>query len=146
MKRALAPVLAGLLLLGALLTTGCTSVEAHPAGKAVANKKSFFVLSNQNDNHTIDRQIVTTLKARGYEGDCGPHTMMPDDTEVVVSYTDRWAWDFGDRLVFLQIDAKDRRTGQLYGSTVFRAKIPSGKSVDKIIGELVDRLLADARK
>jgi hypothetical protein len=146
MKRALAPFLAGLLLFGALFTAGCTSVDAQPGGKAVASKKRFFVLSNPNDNHAIDRQIANTLKARGYEGDCGPHTMMPDDTEVIVTYEEHWDWDFGDHLVFLQIDAKDERSGRLYGSAVYRAKIPSGKSVGKIISGLIDRLLADAKK
>ena len=93
----------------------------------------------------FDAKIVAALKLRGYESECGPLTMMPDGTEVIVSYEDHWTWDFGDHLAYLQIVARDRRTNQVYGSATFRAKIPTKKSIPKIIGELVDRILADAQ-
>ena len=145
MKRAYSLGMIGLLLLSTLLFAGCSSYEAHPGGKKVAGQKSIFILSNQNDNNFLDTQIVAALKLRGYESDCGPLTMMPDDTQVIVTYEDHWTWDFGDHLAFLQITARDRRTGQTYGTAVFRAKIPTKKSIPKIIGELIDRILADAK-
>lgn len=147
MKRALSLVLAACALLGALLAgPGCSTVTAQTVNHGVVGKKRIFVQSNQNDNNALDAQIVAALKARGYEADRGPLTMMPDDTEVVVTYEDHWSWDFGDRLAFLQINARDRRTGQPYGTAHYRAKIPGGKSVDKIIGELIDRIAADAKR
>jgi hypothetical protein len=145
MKRAFFAALSRLLLLGTLLLAGCSSYDGQSAGHAVASQKRIFILSNQNDNNALDTQIVAALKLRGYESDCGPRTMMPDDTQVVVSYEDHWTWDFGDHLAFLQITARDRRTDQVYGTAIFRAKIPTKKSIPKIIGELVDRILADAK-
>lgn len=133
------------LVLGFLLFAGCSSYTSQSAGQAVAKQRNIFILSNQNDNNALDRQIVEALKARGYVSDSGPRTMMPDDTQVVVSYEDHWTWDFGDHLAFLQITARDRRTDQVYGTAVFRAKIPTKKSIPKIVGELVDRILADAK-
>ena len=52
---------------------------------------------------------------------------------------------FCDHLAYLQITARDRRTGQPYGAAVFTAKIPTKKSIPKIIGELIDRILTDAK-
>jgi hypothetical protein len=145
MKRAYSLGLIGLLFLGSLFLGACSSYEAHPGGSKVAGQKRIFILSNQNDNNFLDAQIVAALKLRGYESECGPMTMMPDDTQVIVTYEDHWTWDFGDHLAFLQITARDRRTGQTYGTAVFRAKIPTKKSIPKIIGELIDRILADAK-
>lgn len=145
MKRAFSLGLISLLAFGTLFLAACSSYEAHPGGAKVAGQKRIFILSNQNDNNFLDTQIVSALKARGYESECGPLTMMPDDTQVIVSYEDHWTWDFGDHLAYLQITARDRRTNQVYGSAVFKAKIPTKKSIPKIIGELVDRILADAK-
>lgn len=145
MKRAYSLGMIGLLLLSTLLVAGCSSYEARPAGPKVASQRSIFILSNSNDNNFLAEQIVSALKSRGYESSCGPMTMMPDDTQVLVTYEDHWTWDFGDHLAYLQIIARDRRTNQVYGNAVFRAKIPTKKSIPKIIDELVDRILADAQ-
>lgn len=145
MKRVLRFGFAASLVLGFLLLAGCSSYETHAGGKSVASQKRIFIQSNQNDNNALDTQIVAALKLRGYESDCGPLTMMPDNTQVIVTYEDHWTWDFGDHLAFLQITARDRKTGQVYGTAVFKAKIPSKKSIPKVIGELIDRILADAK-
>ena len=146
MKRAFSLGLAACLALAGLLLAGCSSYEAQPGGKKVAGQRRIFIQSNQNDNNALDTQIVAALKLRGYESDSGPLTMMPDDTQVLVIYEDHWTWDFGDHLAFLQITARDRKSGQVLGTAVFKAKIPTKKSIPKIIGELVDRILADAKR
>jgi hypothetical protein len=145
MKRASAlPALCLLLL--SLLLGGCTTYEEQTVqGQNVASKKKFFVQSNLNDNHALDEQITAAIKLRGYEGECGPLTMISDEAQVVVSYEDNWAWDFGDHLVHLRITAADRKTNALLATANFTAKIPTTKSVSKIIGELLDRMFAEAK-
>ena len=123
MKRALALGLASLVVLGSLFLAGCTSYATQAVQPGLSGKKHVFIQSNQNDNNALDTQIVTALKLRGYEAESGPLTMMPDEAQVIVTYEDHWTWDFGDHLAYLQISAKDRRTGQLYASAVFQAKI-----------------------
>ncbi len=146
MKRASALPVLGLFLLS-LLLAGCTTYsEQTIRGQHVATKKNLFVQSNLNDNHAIDQQIVADIKQRGREVDCGPLTMMPDDTDVIITYEDNWAWDFGDHLVHLRITATDRRTGALIATANFTAKIPTTKSVPKIINELIDRMYAEAKQ
>ena len=146
MKRAFSAWSSGLLLSALLLLAGCVSYDKQAyAPKALDGVKRFFVLSNQNDNHGIDHQIEAALKIRGNEASVGPMTMMPDDAQVVLVYEDRWEWDFGDHLVFMQLTARDRRTNQPLSFVRFSAKIPKGKKTAVVVGELVDRLLADRK-
>ncbi len=146
MKRALSFWSVGLLLSALLLLAGCVSYERQViAPKSLDGVKRFFVLSNQNDNHGIDHQIEAALKIRGNEATVGPMTMLPDDAQVVLVYEDRWEWDFGDHLVFLQLTARNRRTSQPLFMVRFSAKIPKGKKTPAVVGELVDRLLTDRK-
>jgi hypothetical protein len=129
-----------LLLFG--LLAGCTSYEAQvEKGRAHAGVKRFFVLTNPNDGHAIDHLVAVALTNRGFEADSGPLTMMPDETEAIVSYQDRWTWDFGDHLVYLQIAVRDRKSIQAYANVVFSAKVPSHKHPADIVDDLVGRLL-----
>ena len=140
MKR---PLLPALLVLGtALLLGGCASYDAQvDKGRGFAKIQRFFVLSNLNDNHGLDHQLAESLKARGREAETGPLTMMPDNTQVVVSYQDHWTWDFGDHLIFLQISVRDVRSEQPFATVTYSAKVPSRDTAATTVGQLVDRLL-----
>lgn len=144
MKRLFSARTAGLLLAGLmLLLGGCVSYDRHDVtGRNLDGVKRFFVQSNLNDNHGIDHQIEAALKIRDNEATAGPLTMLPDDAQVIITYDDRWEWDFGDHLIFLQVTARDRRTTQPISSVSFSAKIPRGKKTPVVVGELIDRLLA----
>ena len=146
MKRAFSIWSAGLLFAGLLLLSGCVSYDSNVvSSKGLDGVKRFFVLSNQNDNHGIDHHIEAALKIRGNEASAGPMTMLPDDAQVIVTYEDRWEWDFGDHLIFLQLNVRDRRTDALLTSERFSAKIPKHKTTPVVVGELIDRLLADRK-
>lgn len=143
MKRLLPFPAAGLCWLTVLLFIGCASYDRlQVPGRTLNGDKRFFVLSNLNDNHAIDHQIEAALQIRGNTADHGPMTMLPDDAQVIVTYEDRWTWDFGDHLLFLQIVARDRRSQQPVATVRFNAKIPSHQGTAGIVGELIDRLLA----
>lgn len=129
-----------LLLLG--LLAGCTTYEAKvERGRSLEGVQRYFVQSNTNDNRAIDHQIAGALKARGYEAETGPLTMMPDESQAIVTYQDHWTWDFGDRLVFLQITARDRKTGQNYTTVKYSAKVPTGRPLARIVNDLVGQFL-----
>lgn len=131
-----------LLLILISLLGGCAAYDAQFArGRNLKATQRFFVVSNLNDNHAIDRQIVAVLKAREREADSGPLTMMPDDAQAIISYQDRWDWNFGDQLVFLNIAIRDPRAQQPFGSVTFSAKIPLREDVSVTIARLVDQLL-----
>lgn len=130
-----------LLLLG--LVAGCSSYEAQvERGRTLTGVQRFFVLTNPNDGHALDHQIAAALTSRGYQVESGPLTMMPEETQAIVTYQDHWTWDFGDHLVYLQIAVRDRKTNLSYASVVFSAKVPTRKPPADIADELIGRLLA----
>lgn len=140
MIRPLALVLA---LLTASLLGGCaTSSTRVEGGARMAGLQRFFVLANANDNRALDRQVVNALRARGLTADSGPRTMMPEDTQAVVTYEDHWSWDFGDRLQVLRLTVREPRQGGTLAIVEFSAKIPGRQSPATIVGDLVTRLLA----
>jgi hypothetical protein len=140
MLRLLAPLLL-VLLLG-----GCASYDAQIArGPGLANVQSFFVIANANDSRGLAHRIAASLKAHGLTAGTGPRTMMPDDTQAVVTYDDHWGWDFGERLVHLQIKVRDARSSQPLAAATFSAKIPGRKSAAGIVDELVTRVLSGAK-
>ena len=103
LARILPPCLAVL----ALLLGGCATYDTDVArGRSLAGIKKYFVVSNLNDNHALDHHLAASLRARGFEAEVGPLTMMPDDTQAVVTYQDYWAWDFGDRLTFFRLHVR----------------------------------------
>lgn len=126
----------------AFVLGGCTTSSVQiEHGRSLKKIQRFFVVSNLNDNHGIDRQIAEVLKARGREADSGPLTMMPDNTQAVVTFNDHWNWDFSDHLTFLQISVRDTKSEQSFATVTFSAKIPSRKDPADIVTNLVDELL-----
>ncbi len=134
-----------ILILG-LTLGGCASFDTSfdaslEQGRSLTKIRRFFVVSNDNDNHGIDQQIVEALKARGLEAATGPLTMMPDNNQAVITYQDHWSWDFGDHLVFLKLAVRDPFAEQSYATATFTARVPLRETTPGIVGQLVGRLL-----
>ena len=129
-----------------LLLGGCASYDTQVArGPGLADVQRFFVIANANDSRGLAHRLTASLRARGLAAETGPRTMMSDDTQAVVTYDDHWAWDFGERLVHLQINVRDARTSQPLAAATFSAKIPGRKSTAEIVDELVARVVAGAK-
>lgn len=133
-------------LLALLAGCGTYDVQLDRGGRSLDGVQRYFVLGNPNDNRALDHRIVAALKARGYEAETGPLTMMSDDAQAIVSYQDRWSWDFGDRLVYLQIAVRDRKTGQTNATVQYHTRLPGGKPLPAIVDELVGRLVPDRKR
>jgi uncharacterized protein YceK len=132
-----------LLALAGLLLSGCASFQSSIEPKRTTKGvQRFFVVTNLNDNHALDHQIAASLKARGRSVELGPLTMMPDDTQAVVTYQDQWTWDFKNNLVYLNIAVRDPLARQPYATATFGAKVPLRDPVPAIVDRLVADLLA----
>ena len=126
----------------ALLLGGCASFDATvEGGQSPKDVQRFFVVRNLNDNRALDHQIAKALKARGLIAEVGPLTMMPDDTQAVVTFQDHWAWDFGEHLVFLKISVRKPSQEQPYASATFSAKVPLREPASVTLSRLVGTLL-----
>jgi uncharacterized protein YceK len=127
----------------ALVLGGCASVDGSvDSGRSMKKVQRFFIVSNLNDNRALDRQIAAALRAAGRTAEVGPLTMMPEDTQAVLSFQDHWTWDFGEHLVYLRIDARDPSSPQAYASVTFSARVPLRESYTVTVKRLVDALLA----
>ncbi len=127
----------------ALVLGGCASYQVRvEGGKSLAGMQRFFVVTNLNDNHALDRRIVEAIKAHGFEAESGPLTLMPDNAQLIVSYQDRWSWDFGDHLVLLSLTVRDPNRNEMVATVSYNASIPEREPVSTLVTRLVDRLFA----
>ena len=103
-----------LLLVLLSLLAGCTSsVTARLAPSAdLSRLKHIFVEHRLNDNHRLDELIVRELRSLGYEVADGPLTMMPPETDALITYEDEWVFDFTSHLTTLSINVADNRRHQ----------------------------------
>ena len=130
------------LLLG-LTLAGCATYTADvEPGTQFSSYRKIWVKTNLDDNHAIDRLLVQVLKARGYEAEYGPLTMMPRDVQAVVSYRDRWTWDFKNHMTSLEIEVRDVRAERQIAAASFVG--PASLTLAPL--EVVERLVGDLEK
>ena len=101
------PVLA----LGVACLAGCSSLSTHQETDLGAIRH-IYVEHRLTDNHHIDELIVGELKARGYDASSGPLTMLPDGVEAIITYEDRWTWDFKSYLIDLNLEMRANFTSK----------------------------------
>jgi hypothetical protein len=129
------------LLLVCALAAGCSSVTTHrQPGADLARYHRFYVVRLLTDNHHLDEQIVQELQRLGREASSGPFTMKPDNVDALVTYTDRWEWDFKTYLIDLNIEVRDARTDKPLASGRFYQ--PSART--QAPAEMIRQLLASA--
>lgn len=126
-----------------LALAGCSSFTADvEPGTQLSAYRRFWVKSNLDDNHSIDRLLVQALKARGYEAAHGPLTMMPREAQAIVMYRDRWAWDFKNHMTALELTVQDVRSEKQVAVASFVG--PASLTLSPL--EVVERLVRDLEK
>lgn len=124
-----------------LLVAGCTSLDRTVnAGRDPATLKEVFVAENLNDNHGLARRITAALRASGLRAETGPLTLLPKSAQAVVNYHDRWAWDFGDHMVYLRLTLSDPGELHPYATATRQRNIANSTDLNVAIPELVAEL------
>jgi hypothetical protein len=131
------------LLLACAVFTGCASTETKVVdkGRSLKAVQRFFVLRNLKDNHSIDKSIVRALQARGLEATSGPITLLPDNAQTVIMYEDRWAWDFGNHMVYLKLGARDPSAVFPFVTASYLKQVALSTEVDEVVSGVVEDLL-----
>lgn len=143
MKSGLLRTLLALIAAG-LLLGGCASFDTDAArGPGLAGVSRFFVVGNLSDNRALDHRIAAALQSRGFVAEVGPLTMMPGDTQAVVTYQDQWNWDFGEHLYYLKITVRKPESNEPLASAVYRARIPRKEPLAETVGRLVGSLFSE---
>jgi hypothetical protein len=99
----LSPLLTLCTLAAALALAGCSSVSTRKVIE-LDRFQRFYVERRLNENNHLDELIVAELQHLGREASSGPRTMMPENTEVLVTYDARWTWDFRTYLIELDLE------------------------------------------
>ena len=106
------------------LLPGCSSLTTHREA-AFGEVHRIYVEHRLTDNHRIDDLIVGELQARGYDATSGPLTMLPEGVDAVITYQDRWAWDFKSYLIEMNLElhttftAKPLATGHYHQASAY---------------------------
>lgn len=126
-----------------LSLAGCATYQAqvHPAAN-LGQYRRFWVKSNLNDNHSLDRVLVQVLRSHGYEAEHGPLTMMPREMQAIVTYRDRWTWDFKNHMTSLEITVQDVRSEAQVATASFVG--PASLTLSPL--DVVERLIRDLQK
>lgn len=133
-------ILAWLLLGFAALAAGCSSLTTE--GRVdLSKRRHIWVEQRLNDNLGVGRMLVGELRGLGYDAEVGPLTMMPEATELIVTYDAREEWDFRAYLIELNVAVRPAKDYNVILSTAryFHPGVTK-KSSDKMIHELMTKL------
>lgn len=129
-----------LLIAISLFATGCANrATATPYPKAEVNKlKTVYVKKLPADIHGINNLIVEKFRTMGYEASTG--STMPSETDVVVTYIDKWQWDMTMYMIELTIVVREPGTnfpiaqGNSYHTSLTR------ESPKEMVDEVIDNI------
>ena len=97
------------LLLALLVVPGCSTVSTRKV-MPLDGFRRIFVERRLNDNHHVDEEFVAALRRLGREASSGPLTMMPENTDAVLTYDARWEWEFKNYLIELNLEVHTAHT------------------------------------
>lgn len=126
--------------------SGCASYNANvKPGANLSKYQRVWVKSNLNDNRGIGQFICNALRARGLESELGPLTMMPLNTQAIVSFTDSWTWDFKDHMTGLTLSLKDTKIDFPIATASYTGHVSFTKAPHEIAEKLVETLFDEKK-
>jgi hypothetical protein len=121
------------------LLSGCTSVSTRQV-VALDDFRNIYVERRLADNNHVDELIVAELQRLGRNASSGPRTMMPEKTDAVVTYHDRWEWDFKTYLIELNIEVHTAHTKKKLADGRYYQPTIKTKPAPEVIRELFEPL------
>ena len=130
------------MLLVVFALAGClTSVSARKV-TSLDRFERIFVETRLNENNHLDELFVAELRRLGREASSGPMTMMPENTDAVLTYDARWQWDFKTYLIELSFELHSVHPRKKIADARYHQPSIRTKAPDNIIRELLGRLFA----
>jgi hypothetical protein len=123
----------------AALFAGCSSVNT----RSVIDLKDFkhiYVLHRLTDDHHIDEMFVRELQRLGHDASSGPLTLLPENADAILTYEDRWEWDFKTYLIELNVELHTARTEKKLADGRYYAASPKSRAPDEVVHELLASL------
>ncbi len=122
-----------------VLLTGCSSVSSR-AVIDLTPFKHIFVVHRLTDDRHVDELFVHELQQMGHDASSGPLTMMPENADAILTYEDRWEWDFRSYLIELTCELHTARTEKKLADGRFYQPTPKAKAPAEVVHELMHSL------
>jgi hypothetical protein len=135
--RLLSTILAAAL--ACALFAGCASMETRKVIDLGAFKH-VYVVHRLGDDHHLDEMLVDELHRLGREVTSGPLTLLPENADAVLTYTDRWEWDFKNYLIEMSLELRTARTNKKLADGHFFQPTPKPKPPTEVVRELLEPL------
>lgn len=133
-------VLRLLLPLLALASSGCTTSISARKVVALDRYPRVYVERRLNDNHHIDELFVAELRRLGRDASSGPLTMLPEKTDLLLTYDTRWEWDFRTYLIELTLEVHTVHPRKKLADARYYQPNVRNKPPPEVIREVLDRL------
>ncbi len=127
------------LLLPLVLLAGCATLNTRSV-VALTDFKHIYVVHRLTDDHHIDELLVRELQSLGHQASAGPLTLLPDNADAVLTYADRWEWDFKTYLIELNVELRTARTDKKLADGHFLQPTPKPKPAAEVVHELLSSL------
>ena len=140
--RVVTKLLSGVLLLCSLASIcGCANhaTASLSPGADLSKIKSFYLIPGAEDknNYLI---IKANLEKRGYTVAAGPEMLPPYKSDAVVTYVDKWMWDFTMYMLELTITFRDPiNNAPLAVGNSLHASL-TRKSADEMVDEVLTNM------
>jgi hypothetical protein len=135
-----------LALAGASLLAGCYHLVTRTLPNAdIGHYKHVFVEHRLADSYGIADEMARQLTEMGYDASAGALTMMPTNTELIVSYEDMWTWDFNTYMIEIDMQVRSARNDKILAAGhYFRPGMVFGRPPASMIHELLAKLFKHA--
>lgn len=127
--------------LGLALLAGCASVESRKVMN-LSPFKHIYVEHRLTDDRHLDEMLVAELTRLGYQASYGPITMLPDEADAVLSYEDRWEWDFKTYLIELKVEVHTARTKKKLADGSYYQPTPTPRTAAEVVTKVLKPLFA----
>lgn len=126
-----------------LFLASCTTSVSARKVVDLARFRRIYVERRLNENHHLDEIFVAELQRLGREASSGPLTMMPENTDALLTYDARWEWDFKTYLLELNFELhsihprKKLADGRYYQPNI--ATKPPADAIRAVLGRLFQK-------
>ena len=121
---------------------GCAQINTRTLPKVdLAVRKRIFVEHRLADSYGIAEEIARQLRVMGYDASSGALTMMPGDTELIVSYDDMWTWDFTTYMIEIDLQVRSAHSDKIIAvAHYFRPAMIFGRPPSDMIHDVLSKL------
>jgi hypothetical protein len=124
---------------------GCGHINTRSFPKATSPATSTSSSSTAGGQLRRRRRDGAPAEEMGYDASAGALTMMPPDTELIVSYDDMWTWDFNNYMIEIDMQVRTARGDKILAvGHYFRPSMVFGHPPADMIHELLVKLFKHA--